>query len=63
MASREAHRIERAISQARFPVLKDLADFDWNAVPSVRHLPVFWSWLKGRILPKLSQSSYWETLA
>src|SRR6266567_2502547 len=35
MASREAHRIERAISQARFPVLKDLADFEWNAVPSV----------------------------
>src|SRR5258708_12720834 len=35
MASREAHRIERAISQARFPVLKELADFEWNAVPSV----------------------------
>ncbi|HET8852815.1 MAG TPA: ATP-binding protein [Ktedonobacteraceae bacterium] len=48
MASREAHRIERAISQARFPVLKDLADFDWNAVPSVP---------KSRIL-ELAQGAY-----
>jgi DNA replication protein DnaC len=48
MASREAHRIERAISQARFPVLKDLADFDWNAVPSVP---------KARIL-ELAQGAY-----
>src|SRR5260370_42300956 len=35
MASREAHRIERAIGQARFPVLKELADFEWSSVPSV----------------------------
>ncbi len=35
VASRDAHRIDRAISQARFPVLKELADFDWHAVPSV----------------------------
>jgi len=35
MANREAHRIERAITQARFPVLKELADFEWSAVPSV----------------------------
>ncbi len=48
MASREAHRIERAISQARFPVLKDLADFEWNAVPSVP---------KARIL-ELAQGAY-----
>lgn len=48
MASREAHRIDRAISQARFPVLKELADFEWNAVPSVP---------KARIL-ELAQGAY-----
>lgn len=48
MARREAHRIERAITQARFPVLKELADFDWNAVPSVP---------KARIL-ELAQGAY-----
>ncbi len=48
MASREAHRIERAITQAHFPVLKELADFDWNAVPSVP---------KARIL-ELAQGAY-----
>ncbi len=35
MAHREAQRIERAIGEARFPVLKDLAEFDWSCVPSV----------------------------
>ena len=35
VAHREAQRIERAIGEARFPVLKDLAEFDWNCVPSV----------------------------
>lgn len=35
VASRDTHRIERAIHQAHFPVLKDLADFDWSCVPSV----------------------------
>ncbi len=48
MASREAHRIERAIAQARFPVLKELADFEWSAVPSVP---------KARIL-ELAQGAY-----
>ena len=35
VAHREAQRIERAIGEARFPVLKDLAEFDWSCVPSV----------------------------
>jgi DNA replication protein DnaC len=35
VAYREAQRIERAIGEARFPVLKDLAEFDWSCVPSV----------------------------
>lgn len=48
MASRETHRIERAITQAHFPVLKELADFEWNAVPSVP---------KARIL-ELAQGAY-----
>src|SRR5437660_3379763 len=33
--SREVSRIQRATQAARFPVLKDLADFDWSCVPSV----------------------------
>ncbi len=48
VASRDAHRIERAIHQAHFPVLKDLADFDWSCVPSVP---------KTRIL-ELAQGAY-----
>src|SRR5260370_34930372 len=48
MASRDAHRIERAISQARFPTLKELADFEWSSVPSVP---------KARIL-KLAHGAY-----
>ena len=35
VAHREAQQIERAIGEARFPVLKDLAEFDWSCVPSV----------------------------
>src|SRR5260370_36942248 len=48
MASRDAHRIERDIAQARLPVLKELADFEWSAVPSVP---------KARIL-ELAQGAY-----
>lgn len=48
VASRDTHRIERAIHQAHFPVLKDLADFDWSCVPSVP---------KTRIL-ELAQGAY-----
>jgi DNA replication protein DnaC len=48
VASRDTHRIERAIHQAHFPVLKDLADFDWSGVPSVP---------KTRIL-ELAQGAY-----
>ncbi len=50
VTSRDAHRIERAIHQAHFPVLKDLADFDWSCVPSVP---------KTRIL-ELAQGAYIE---
>lgn len=35
IASREVSRIERAIHNARFPVLKDLAEFEWNCVPDL----------------------------
>lgn len=48
--SREVSRIQRAIAAARFPVLKDLADFDWSYVPSVP---------KARIL-ELAQGVYIE---
>lgn len=51
VAHRHAGRIERAIVEARFPVLKDLADFDWSCVPSVP---------KARIL-ELSAGGYIES--
>lgn len=35
VAQREAHRIERAVANAHFPVLKELAEFDWSCVPAV----------------------------
>lgn len=35
LAQREASRVERAIHNAHFPVLKDLADFEWRCVPDV----------------------------
>jgi DNA replication protein DnaC len=35
VARRDAQRIQRAIQQARFPVLKGLADFEWSCVPLV----------------------------
>jgi DNA replication protein DnaC len=34
LAQREKHRQARLIKAARFPVLKELADFDFNCVPS-----------------------------
>jgi DNA replication protein DnaC len=48
VAHREGQRIERAIQEARFPVLKELAEFDWACVPSVP---------KARIL-ELAQGAY-----
>lgn len=48
VAQREAHRIERAIVSARFPVMKDLASYDFTAVPN---LP------KNRVL-ELAQGAY-----
>jgi len=51
VAHRQAGRIERAIGEARFPVLKDLADFDWSCVPSVP---------KARLL-ELSAGAYIES--
>ncbi len=35
VAQRESQRIERAIANAHFPVLKELAEFDWFCVPDV----------------------------
>ena len=45
---REAQRVERSISAARFPVLKALADYDFSAVPGLS---------KARVLD-LAQGSY-----
>lgn len=35
VSNREVRRIERLIQQAHFPVLKELADFEWSLVSSV----------------------------
>ncbi|SRR5258708_4328087 len=48
VTNREVHRIERTIQQARFPVLKELAEFEWSLVPSIP---------KARIL-ELAQGAY-----
>jgi len=35
VSQREANRVERAIAQAKFPVTKELASFDFSAVPDL----------------------------
>jgi DNA replication protein DnaC len=35
VAGRDALRIERAIAQAKFPVMKELSTFDFSAVPNI----------------------------
>ena len=35
VAQREKNRIQRRIKAARFPVLKELADFDFSALPTL----------------------------
>ena len=40
LAQREAHRVERAIAAARFPVRKDLSSFEWSCVQGVSKLRV-----------------------
>jgi DNA replication protein DnaC len=48
MGSRQAHRIERAIAFARFPILKDLSTYDFSAVQNIS---------KARVL-ELAQGGY-----
>lgn len=48
VARRERNSVERAIRQAHFPVLKELADFEWSAVPDLS---------KPRVL-ELAQGTY-----
>src|ERR1700730_13816365 len=48
VAQRDALRVERAIALARFPVMKELATFDFSAVPNIS---------KQRVL-ELAQGSY-----
>lgn len=40
VTQREANRVERAIAQARFPVVKELASFDFSAVQNVPKMRV-----------------------
>jgi DNA replication protein DnaC len=35
VARQDANRIERASAHAHFPVLKDLAEFDWGCMPDL----------------------------
>jgi DNA replication protein DnaC len=41
LAQREANRVERCISQAKLPVLKELSQFDWSCVQGVSKTRVF----------------------
>jgi DNA replication protein DnaC len=41
LAQREANRVERCIAQARFPVLKELCQFDWSCVQGISQTRVF----------------------
>jgi DNA replication protein DnaC len=41
MAQRDANRVERCISQAKLPVLKELSQFDWSCVQGVSSTRVF----------------------
>src|SRR5512134_663467 len=48
VSQRELVRQRRCVQQAHFPVLKELADFDWSAIPALN---------KARIL-SLAQGAY-----
>lgn len=48
ISQRDANRVERSIAQAKFPVLKELSQFDWSCIQGVS---------KTRVL-ELSQGSY-----
>ena len=41
LAQRDANRVERCIAQARFPVLKEMSQFDWSCVQGVSKTRVF----------------------
>jgi DNA replication protein DnaC len=41
ISQRDANRVERCIAQARFPVLKELSQFDWSSVQGVSKTRVF----------------------
>ena len=41
MAQRDVNRVERCISQAKLPVLKELSQFDWSCVQGVSKTRVF----------------------
>ncbi len=41
MAQRDANRVERCISQAKLPVLKELSQFDWSCVQGISKTRVF----------------------
>src|SRR5436853_3577969 len=41
MTQRDANRVERCISQAKLPVLKELSQFDWSCVQGVSKTRVF----------------------
>jgi len=48
ISQRDANRVERSIAQAKFPVLKELSQFDWSCLQGVS---------KTRVL-ELSQGGY-----
>ena len=48
--TREQNRIQRRVKTARFPTHKELADFDFSALPASTK-PVSWTWHAEITLP------------
>src|SRR5215471_2575019 len=68
VAQREAHRVERAIAAAKFPVLKELSTFDFDAVTNLSNPTVVsmrerrgFDAERGRSGPKLGESAAKQT--
>ncbi len=49
--TREQNRIQRRVKAARFPVLKELADFDFSALPSLNKARIL-DLVRGEYIPK-----------
>jgi hypothetical protein len=61
VAHRQAGRIERAIGEAHFPVLKDLAEFDWSCLPSGLKPRILEARWRGLYRPPRASDPGWQS--